>query len=91
MAILTISLSEEQQQIVASLLSSGRFPDAGEVVSAGLRTLERQQREYDRKLAALRAAIDEGDASGFTEDSAAVFAEARARILERAKKVAQEQ
>jgi hypothetical protein len=32
-----------------------------------LRTLEREEREYEAKLAALRAAIDEGDASGVAE------------------------
>ncbi len=90
MAAQTISLNEEQQQLVASLVNSGRFPNADEAVSAGLRTLERQQREYDRKLAVLRAAIDEGDKGGFVHDSAIVFAEARARIRERARAMAQE-
>jgi Arc/MetJ-type ribon-helix-helix transcriptional regulator len=32
-----------------------------------LRTLEREEQEYEAKLAALRAAIDEGDASGVAE------------------------
>jgi len=33
-------------------------------VLAALRILEREERQYEAKLAALRAAIDEGDASG---------------------------
>jgi Arc/MetJ-type ribon-helix-helix transcriptional regulator len=37
------------------------------VVRAGLRTLEREERQYEARLAALRAAIDEGDASGIAE------------------------
>ena len=32
-----------------------------------MRTLERAEKQYEAKLAALRAAIDEGDASGVTE------------------------
>ena len=34
---------------------------------AGLRTLEREEREYEAKLAALRTAIDEGDSSGIAD------------------------
>jgi antitoxin ParD1/3/4 len=34
------------------------------VVRAGLRTLERQEREFEAKLVALRAAVDDGDSSG---------------------------
>jgi len=36
-------------------------------VRAALRTLEREERLYEAKLKALRAAIDEGDASGIAE------------------------
>jgi len=32
-----------------------------------LRTLEREEQQYEAKLAVLRAAIDEGDASGVAE------------------------
>jgi Arc/MetJ-type ribon-helix-helix transcriptional regulator len=32
-----------------------------------LRTLEREEQQYEAKLAALRAAIDEGDASGMAQ------------------------
>jgi antitoxin ParD1/3/4 len=37
------------------------------VVRAGLRTLKREEQQYEAKLAALRAAIDEGAASGIAE------------------------
>jgi antitoxin ParD1/3/4 len=40
------------------------YEDASEVVRAGLRNLEREEQEHAAKLAALRRAIDEGDASG---------------------------
>jgi Arc/MetJ-type ribon-helix-helix transcriptional regulator len=44
-------------------------------VRAALRTLEREERVFEAKLAALRAAIDEGDASGVAEGD--VFAQVR--------------
>ena len=43
-----------------------------------LRSLERNEREYEAKLAALRAAIDEGDASGIAEGD--VFARVREKF-----------
>jgi antitoxin ParD1/3/4 len=49
---------------VATKIKSGRYEDASEVVRAGLRNLEREEQEHAAKLAALRRAIDEGDASG---------------------------
>ena len=49
-------------------VKTGRYENASEVVRAALRTLEREEREYEAKLAVLRAAIDEGDASGIAED-----------------------
>ena len=37
------------------------------VVRAGLRSLEREEQQYEAKIAALKAAIDAGDASGIAE------------------------
>ena len=59
-----ISLTKQLDRFVAKKIASGRYENASEVVRAGLRTLEREELEYDAKLAALRAAIEEGDASG---------------------------
>lgn len=53
--------------VVAEKVKTGRYENASEVERAGLRTLEREEQQYEAKLAALRAAIDEGDASGVTE------------------------
>ena len=47
-----------------SKVESGRYENASEVVRAALRTLEREEQEYEARLAALRTSIDEGDASG---------------------------
>lgn len=59
-----INLTDELDRFVATKVKSGRYENASEVVRAGLRNLEREERQYELKLAALRAAIDEGDASG---------------------------
>ena len=63
----SVNLTPELDRYVATKIKSGRYEDASEVVRAGLRTLEREEREYAAKLAALRSAIDEGDASGVAE------------------------
>ena len=70
-----VNLTQELDRFVLSRVKSGRFENASEVVRAGLRTLEREERLYEAKLKALRAAIDEGDASGIAEGD--VFAQVR--------------
>ncbi len=59
-----VNLTAELNHFVAKKIKSGRYENASEVVRAGLRTLEREEMQYEAKLAALRSAIDEGDASG---------------------------
>lgn len=62
-----VNLTEELEGFVQAKVESGRYENASEVVRAALRSLERDEREYELKLAALRAAIDEGDASGIAK------------------------
>jgi antitoxin ParD1/3/4 len=62
-----VNLTQELDRFVLARVETGRFENASEVVRAGLRTLEREERLYEAKLKALRAAIDEGDASGVAE------------------------
>ncbi len=59
-----VNLTDELDRFIVSKVKGGRYESASEVVRAGLRTLEREEQEYETKLAALRAAIDAGDASG---------------------------
>jgi len=70
-----VNLTQELDGFILARVESGRFENASEVVRAALRTLEREERIYDAKLQALRAAIDEGDASGVAEGD--VFAQVR--------------
>jgi antitoxin ParD1/3/4 len=62
-----VNLTDELDRFVATKVKSGRYENASEVVRAALRSLEREEQQYQAKLAALRAAIDEGDASGIAE------------------------
>jgi antitoxin ParD1/3/4 len=59
-----VNLTDELDRLVLEKVNSGRYENASEVVRAALRTLDREEREFEAKLAALRVAIDEGDASG---------------------------
>ena len=70
-----VNLTEELDRFVLAKVESGRYENASEVVRAALRTLEREEQQYEAKLAGLRAAIDEGDASGIAEGD--VFARVR--------------
>src|ERR1700747_3110300 len=62
-----VNLTDELDRFVAKKVKTGRYENASEVVRAGLRTLEREEQQYQAKIAALRAAIDAGDASGIAE------------------------
>jgi antitoxin ParD1/3/4 len=62
-----INLTPGLDRFVATKVKSGRYENASEVVRAGLRKLEREEQEHAARLAAVRQAIDEGDASGVAE------------------------
>jgi len=70
-----VNLTDELERFVLKKVKSGRYENASEVVRAALRTLEREEQQYEAKLAGLRTAIDEGDASGVAEGD--VFARVR--------------
>ena len=60
----SVALGTHFENFIQSSIESGRYNNASEVVRAGLRLLE----EQEQKIAALRAAIEEGLNSGFVED-----------------------
>ena len=62
-----VNLTEELERFVLEKVESGRYENASEVVRTALRTLEREDRQFEAKLAALHTAIDEGDASGIAK------------------------
>ena len=59
----SISLGDYFDQFVQSTLHEGRYKNASEMVRAGLRLLE----EEEKKIISLRIAIDEGINSGTDE------------------------
>ena len=60
MATRNVVLSQHQHRLVESLVESGRYQNASEVLREGLRLLERQEAEDAARLAVLRDAVDEG-------------------------------
>jgi len=62
-----VNLSRDVDPVVDSCIKSGRYANAGEVISSALHLLDREERECEEKLAMLRAAIEEGFASGEAE------------------------
>ena len=65
-----VNLTDKLDRFVAKKVKTGRYENASEVVRAALRILEREEQQYEAKLAALRAAIDEGDTSGVAKGDA---------------------
>jgi len=65
-----VNLTDELDRFVLNKVKSGRYENASEVLRAALRNLEREEQQYELKLAALRAAIDEGDSSGIADGNA---------------------
>ena len=60
MATRNVVLSQHQHELVESLVKSGRYQNASEVLREGLRLLEREQAEEAAKLAVLRQAAEQG-------------------------------
>ena len=63
-----VNLPEKLDQFITAKVESGEYANASEVMRTALRLLEREEREYEEKMAALRAAIAEGDASEDAEE-----------------------
>ena len=60
----SVALGPHFEEFIQASILSGRYNNASEVVRSGLRLLE----DREQKIAALRAAIEEGENSGFVED-----------------------
>ncbi|HEV2543213.1 MAG TPA: type II toxin-antitoxin system ParD family antitoxin [Methylobacterium sp.] len=75
------TLGDHYERFVRSLVASGRYASASEVVRDGLRLMEEREQTRLAKLEALRRDIQDGLDSGPAEplDMDAIKAEARAR------------
>lgn len=60
----SVALGPHFEDFIQASILSGRYNNASEVVRSGLRLLE----EQERKMAALRFAIEDGLNSGIVED-----------------------
>jgi putative addiction module CopG family antidote len=76
MAARTSVFPAEFEAFIAERVQSGRYENRGQVLVALKGALEREER-YREKLAGLKLAIEEGEASGIAEGD--VFARVRAR------------
>jgi antitoxin ParD1/3/4 len=63
-----VSLPEKLDQFITAKVESGDYANASEVMRTALRLLEKEEQEYEEKMAALRAAIAIGDASPDAEE-----------------------
>ena len=59
----SVALGSYFEDFIKAKISQGRYNNASEVIRAGLRLLE----EKEERIAALKAAIDEGISSGVAE------------------------
>lgn len=60
MATRNVVLGQHQHEFVDSLVQSGRYQNASEVLREGLRLLEREEAQETAKLAALQQAAAKG-------------------------------
>ena len=65
-----VSLTKELDQFISAKVESGLYANASEVMRTALRVLERDEREFEGKMVALRSAIAEGDAGDDAEEGA---------------------
>jgi len=60
----SISLGDHFESFISKRVVSGRYHSASEVIRAGLRLLEQEE----RKIEALESALEQGEGSGIAQD-----------------------
>ena len=76
------ALGEHFERFVEERVKSGRFNNASEVVRAGLRLLEHQERQRELELQKLRQSIEDGRRSGPPQPADEVFERLEAKYRE---------
>lgn len=80
------TIGKHYEEFIRSLVDSGRYSTASEVMREGLRLVEEKEEQRKVKLEALRAAIQEGLDSPFEDiDPSELVARVKARGRERLK------
>ncbi|MHB1960659.1 MAG: type II toxin-antitoxin system ParD family antitoxin [Acidobacteriaceae bacterium] len=77
-----INLTPEMDRFVDAKIRSGQYANASEVLRAGLRAMEEDDKENKARLEALRTAVQSGIDSGMADGD--VIERIRARIRRRA-------
>jgi antitoxin ParD1/3/4 len=77
-----INLTPQMDKFVDVRIKRGHYANASEVLRAGLRALEKVEKEDKAKLDALRSAVLAGEQSGIAKGD--VFGEIRDRVRRRA-------
>jgi antitoxin ParD1/3/4 len=77
-----VNLTPQMDRFVEEKIQNGQYANASEVVRAGLRALEGNERAEAAKIDALREAINAGEASGVAKGD--VIGRLRTRIRRRA-------
>ena len=85
----SVALSSHFETFVRNQIESGRYNNASEVVRAGLRLLEDQQKQTELQMDAMRAAIAAGLASGPGVPADQVFDQLEAKYRAQAATVGQ--
>jgi len=62
-----VNLPKGLDRFIASSVKKGSYSNASEVMRTALRLLEKEEREFEEKMAALRAGIQEGLDSGVAQ------------------------
>ncbi len=65
MPMCNVVLTEQQEEVIEALVSSGRYQNANEVLREGLHLLERREEKHAAKLAAAAAGFEATDGDEF--------------------------
>jgi antitoxin ParD1/3/4 len=77
-----VNLTPQMDRLVETKIRNGQYANASEVIRAGLRALEEDEREDAARIDALREAINAGEASGLAKGD--IIGRLRMRIRRRA-------
>ena len=72
------SIGKHFEELIESLIESGRYSTASEIMRDGLRLIEEREERRQAKLEALRAEIQKGIDSGPAEEVGDMFARIKA-------------